>query len=558
MCCAAGQTRPDHVQSPIDTADGVPAQLHDGNRGIAIHQPMNGSFTSNNDEEEAPFTLNDLQSELSDVSAVPLRHHSTASLPDPPLKAGPKTDHESFNHFAQGTAKQTAAKVVATTSTSASDHAPRHEKAANSSDWGTGSVAADAYTAADFQEASSVLMPAEQHSAADTRAESAFASTQAPTASDHEPAHLQEATSASTLNGHKAAVDDWAETAVPAEASPVSAEHTTSHSLNAAEPGLTAGRSLDAAAVAAPDDWATEAFPAQQEGTVSEQARSYGSDPDAVAHAGQGADDGNWAQIALPTQATSTGAAEHKGADTALACNVAENREQDHAAVAPTEQQSAGSHEWADTAFSADAGTAGSEMSVSAGTTCRPAQFQHVSSDKAAGQQANDDWADKAYSEGATTADVRRPATDAESLAQADTATNSDLRSGKAEAATVAPTEQQAADDWADNAFPAEAQQTGSADDMAAEKAHPSISKASVASQQQAADDEWEDDDFGDFNDAADAGDDGDGFGAFNEADAEAAMGGDQREAQPPQNAQQPMPTSPSGTSLTACQLWTS
>ncbi|KAL0049216.1 hypothetical protein WJX82_008932 [Trebouxia sp. C0006] len=55
------------------------------------------------------------------------------------------------------------------------------------------------------------------------------------------------------------------------------------------------------------------------------------------------------------------------------------------------------------------------------------------------------------------------------------------------------------------------------------------------AAEQAAADGDWGDDDFGDFNDAAEQGDDDDGFGAFNEADAEAGPS-DAPAAQSPQS----------------------
>ena len=171
-------------------------------------------------------------------------------------------------------------------------------------------------------------------------------------------------------------------------------------------------------------------------------------------------------------------------------------------------------------------------------------------------QQADDaDWADDTFGAAPPAVEAEQSASLPPS-AEADAAANAAALNQDESSASVQ--EQADSDDWPSEAFPAEplpAQPAADSPSLAAAREADTAADNSSApghlaaphGQQQADEEDWGDDDFGDFNDAANEADDDDGFGAFNEADA---MAGQVNEvAQSPEaRPQKPQtPAAPSG-----------
>ncbi len=507
-----------------------------------------GSNTSKIVEEE-PFTINDLQSELSSALSVPhpANDHewgadftASGASPDAALvldqhsKAKPIGQHvpePETSISSQGHDADSAG-----TSPMHRGHAESAELASNHPATGAANTARSSHDSAfqlhqqadhdDWAEVDFVVPDAE---ASDAHLASDRASSQAGVALDtSSTASLPSQQQTGTDEHPSAAVS--AGTAIhqqPSQSS--SADAGTSGQLQYEEADAFSGPKAD---TAQPDDWTDNAF--QEDPATAEQAVCSGTDSadaDGAVGSSQQASAGNWADHSF-----SSDAAQPREALSESIRTEASSRTAPTDAVSPAGQASVNS-DWADAAFPADIQAAASQS-----PDASDADTSHRQTDTAAGAGSRPDQA--VASAGPQAAEDNALA-DQSSSANASTAAGSNDTPDKAGISVQQP--EVGVDDWADQASPEEAA-TALPIGFPAEQ---------LAAEQAAADGDWGDDDFGDFNDAAEQGDDDDGFGAFNEAGAEAGSGSDAPAAQSPQSQlqHQQTPASPAGTWHNNCSL---
>jgi len=446
--------------------------------------------------EEAPFTINDLQSELSSALSVP----------------HPATDNEWGADFTASGASPDAALLL--DQHSISKQVGQHVTEPES---GISSQGHDDWAEVDF-----VVPDAE---ASDAHLASDRASSQAGVA-------LDSSSTASLPSQQQTGTDEHPSAAVsagtvihqqPSQSS--SADAGTSGQLQYEEADAFSGPKAD---TAQPDDWTDNAF--QEEPATAEQAVCSGTDSadaDGAVGSSQQASAGNWADHSFSSDAAQAREALSESIKTEASSRTAPTD-----AVSPAGQASVNS-DWADAAFPADIQAAASQS-----PDASDADTSHRQIDTAAGDESTPD---QAVASAGPQAAQHNALAEQSTSADASTAAGSNDTSDKAGVSV----QEVGVDDWADQVSPGEA----------ATAAPIGASAKQVAAEQVAADDDWGDDDFGDFNDAAEQGDD-DGFGAFNEADAEAGSS-EAPAAQSPQSQpqHQQKPASPAGTRHNKCSL---
>ena len=495
------------------------------------------SSNTSNVVEEAPFTINDLESELSSALSVPHPTNewgadftASGASPDAALVLGqhskakpvgqhfpePETSISSQGHDADsaGTSRMhrghaSSAELVsshpateaANTARSSHDSAFQLHQQAAHDDWAE----------VDFS------MP--DASVSDAHLASDRAGSQAGVASDS-------SSTAALPSQQQTGADEHPSPAVPA-GTKVHQQPSQSSHADAGASGQVQYEEADAfsgpkADTAQPDDWADNAFP--RDPATAEQAVCSGTDSadaDGVVGSTQRATADNWADHSFSSDAAWPREALSESIKTE-----ASSRTAPFDARSPAGQASVNS-DWADAAFPENIQAVASQT-----PDASDANTSHRQTDTAAG---DDSRPDQAVASADPQAAEHSALADQPSSADAPSATGSNDTSDKA----VVSVQEVGADDWADQASPEEA--------IAAPIGVPVEEEAA---DQAAADGDWGDDDFGDFNDAAEQGNDDDGFGAFNEAGAEAGSGSDAPAAHSPQSQLQLQqnPTLPAGT----------
>ena len=501
------------------------------------------SSNTSNIVEEAPFTINDLQSELSSALSVPhpandnewgadvaasAASPDAALVPDQRSKAKPVGQHvpePETGISSQGHDFDSAGRAPMHR-----EHEINAELASNHPATGAANTARSSHNSA-FQ--------LHQQAAHDDWAEVDFDAPDAEASDAHLASErggsqagvaLDSSSTASLPSQQQTGPDEHPSSAVsagtavhqqPSQSS--SADAGTSGQLQYEEADAFSGPKAD---IAQPDDWTDNAFP--EDPAIAEQAVRSGTDSgdaDGAVGSSQQASADDWADHSFSLDAAQP--------REALSESISRTAPTD--AVSPAGQASVNS-DWADAAFPADIQAAASES-----PDASDADTSHRQTDTAAG---DDSRPDQAVASAGPQAAEDIASADQSSSADASTAAGSNDTSDKAGVSVQQP--EVGVDDWADQEFPEEA----------ATAAPIGVPAEEDAAEQAAADGDWGDDDFGDFNDAAEQGDDDDGFGAFNEADAEAGPS-DAPAAQSPQSQlqHQQKTASPAGTWHNNCSL---
>ena len=497
--------------------------------------------------EEAPFTINDLQSELSSAPSVP--HPATDSEWGADLAASGASPDDALLPDQHSKAKPVGQHVPEPeTSISSQAHdldsegtAPMHRGHATSAELASSHAATGAANTASSSHGSAFQL--QQQAARDDWAEVDFVAPDASASDAHLASDragrqagfaLHSSRKASLPSQQQTGTDEHPSSAVPAGTA-VHQQPSQSSSTDAGTSRQVQYEEVDAfsapkADTAQPDDWTINAFP-EDPATAEQAVRSdvEFADADGAVCSSQQASADNWADHSFSSDVAQPREALSEPLKTEVSSRTAPTD-----AVLPAGQASV-NHDWADAAFPADIQAVASQV-----PDASDADTSHRQTDTAAGDDSRPDQA--VASEGPEAA-KDNALTDQSLSADASTAAGSNDTSDKA----VVSVQRQAfgVDDWADQAFP----------EKAATAAPIGVSAEQVAAEQTAADGDWGDDDFGDFNDAAEQGDN-DGFGAFNEASAEAGPS-DAPAAQSPQSQlqHQQKPASPAGTWHNNCSL---
>lgn len=486
--------------------------------------------------EEAPFTINDLQSELSSALSVPHPANDSdwgadftapGASPDAALvldqrsKAKPVGQHvpepeagiSSQGHDADSAGTSPMHREHATSAELASSHpatgAAKTARSSHNAFQLHQQAAHDDWAEVDF------AMP--DASASDARLASDRAGRQAGVA-------LDSSSAASLSSQQQRGTDEHLSSAVPAgtalhqqPSQSSRADAGTSSQVQYEQADAFSGPKRD---TAQPDDWTDNAFP-EDPATAEQAARSGMDHQHGAMGSSQQASADDWADHSF-----SSDAAQPREALSESVKTEASSRTAPPDAVSPAGQASVNS-DWADAAFPADIQAAASQS-----PDASDADTSHRQTDTAAG---DDSSSDHTFAAAGPQAAEDSALADQLSSADAPTAAGSNGTADKA----VVSVQEVGVDDWADQASPEEAA-------TAAPFGNPAEPDAAEPA---AADGDWGDDDFGDFNDAAEQGDDDDGFGAFNEAGAEAGPS-DEPGTQSPQSQlhHQHNPASPAGT----------
>ncbi len=562
-------------ESPSLPAESFPAE--------SSHQPGDGSHSARKSDEEAPFTINDLQADLSNISAVSRQdigtspYHSTA--------AEHSSDEAAFNTFSQGTSEESDSHTAALHSNSAQAFVEAEQHQADDSHW---DVDFEMSGASSAHEPHCEPEPAEKQAAADIAwADESVVSAGFPSeaaAANHPPVQPSATSSLHTdadkasstsstaaeaatgsgfthdaaMQGLQAGADDWSDGAfdgpetsafdAPEGSGSASAPGMQSESETAASPAHVIHTGFSHAE--APTHQSRDADDAEtatatadqasaQHGASANSAKSMdtgivnGSNAPGV---GEAAAEGDWADVGSRDEQDAAAAASGtRPANGLVEAGVAAETELNAAAFA--------ADNWAD------------EASPEEQPAAADAQATGLDHHPAVADLDDDDWAGSSFPTHEASAGCAQLAAAGTDLSEAGS-TAKDISTSHGSAA--APAEQQSgADDWAENAFPEE---TATSETQKPVDGQTSVEQAGTAGdqdisphkaveyteQQAAAEDDWGDDDFGDFNDAVEE-DGNDGFGAFNEADTAAAQAADTPAAQSIQSAQQQIPKSPTG-----------
>ncbi len=494
--------------------------------------------------EEAPFTINDLQSELSSAPSVPHPANDSewgadftasgaspdaALLPDQHSKSKPVGQH--VTEPETGISSQGHDLDSEGTAPMHRGHAISAELASSHAATGAASTASSNHNSA-FQ--------LHQQAARDDWAEVDFVTPDASASDAHLATDragrqaggtLDSSSRASLPSQQHTSTDEHPSSAVPAG----TAVHQQPSQSSSADAGTSRQVQYEEADVfsepkadtAQSDDWTDNAFPedpATAEQAVRSDVKSADAD-DAVCSSQQASAD-NWADHSFSSDAAQPREALSESIKTEVSSRTAPTD-----AVSPAGRASV-NHNWADAAFPADIQAVASQAS--------DADTSHKQTDTAARDESRPDQA--VASAGPQAAEDNALADQLSSVNES-TAAGSNDTSDKAAVSVQQP--EVGVDDWADQVSPEKAATASPISDSAEQ----------AAAEPAAADGDWEDDDFGDFNDAAEQGDD-DGFGAFNEAGTEAGPS-DAPAAQSPQSQlqHQQKPASPAGTWHNNCSL---
>lgn len=534
--------------------------------GDYLQQSVIATSANSTTAEDAPFTINDLQSELSSIPSVSNPQHS--ATPDAfPDASGPPTQGLQALQYPQPPA------LDGNTGTKSGQLA---ERLVSDSVWGPEIEAADPETTAAVSLDQQHQAELTEQAPADDWADNAFASADtdtwasgsnggsgaAPASSlSHGASHQQE----QHQRQQQAGTDDWADVDFDAQDDPEDTSAPDARVFSASDKKTTPAVSMHHTSTQpqmhlqpqpSDDKHATSAILADQalhqhNGPVLAKASS--SD-DTAAYVGEAND------------AFSSGRAPEPGTSPQMPSS--------RAIMASSHSHDAGPHDvraghaFPEEQATADDAPASHPDTASGGSGSAVSSIADAAPVQASPPAPADDWADNAFETDAaqlteTPSESLQPSADTSSSAprqdsafSADTAAEA-LRPSDAEpdygqadtAAGGGDSPDQAAgqpaaedhDDWAD--------QTVSAEESTAADGSATTDEAAVSAQQPAAEaDDWGDDDFGDFNDAAEEGDD-DGFGAFNEADAKAAKADNETAVKSNESQPSPhqAPTSPAG-----------
>ena len=529
-----------------------------------LQQSGIATSASSTTAEDAPFTINDLQSELSSIPSVSNPQHSATPDVDPDA-SGPPTQGLQALQYPQPPA------LDGNTGTKSGQLA---ERPVSDSVWGAEFEAADPKTTAAVSLDQQHQAELTEQAPADDWADNAFASADTDTWASGSNGGSGAATAsrfdhAASQQPHQrqqqAGTDDWADVDFDALDDPEdtsapdacvfsapdmhpASDNCDRHATSAvlANQALHQHNGPVLAKASSSDDTAAyvgeanDSFPsgkAPEPGTSSQMPSNRPILASSHSH-DAGADD-VWADHAFPAEQATADDAPAPHPDTASSgSGSAASSIADGAAVQAS--RPAPADDWADNAFEPDAAQLTEALSESpqppAHTGSSGPGDASVSSTTDQ-HSARNDWQDSNFSAD-TAAEALRPSDAEPDPGQADTAAGGSISPAQAAAQQPATEEH---DDWAD--------QTVSAEESTAADGSATTDEAAVSAQQPAAEaDDWGDDDFGDFNDAAEEGGD-DGFGAFNEADAKAAKAGDETavKSNDSQPSQPQAPTSPAG-----------
>ena len=471
--------------------------------------------------DDAPFTINDLQSELS----------STLSVPHP------ANDDEWGAEFTASGASAEAALVLDQRSKAkpVSQHIPEPETSISSQahdldSAGTATMhrgrATNAELASSQADSGAVNAASSSHDAAfQLRQQASDGHLASDRAGSQAGIELDSSSKASLLSQQQTGTDEHPSSAVPA-CTTVQQQSSQSLSADAGTSSQVQHDEADAfsepnADTPQPDDWTDNAFP--EDPATAEQAvpsDMEATDADGAVCSSHEASADNWAD-----QSFSSDAAQSRellsGSIKTEASSIAAPPD----AVLPAEQALV-NHDWPDAAFPVDMQAVASQT-----PDASDANTSHRQTDSAAGDDSRPDPA---------VTSARPQAAEDNALADQSSSGDASSAAGSNDTSAVVSVQQPkvGVDDWADQASP----------ERVATAAPVGAPAEQDAAEQAAADGDWGDDDFGDFNNAAEQGDDDD-FGAFNEAGAEADPS-DAPAAQSPESQlqHQQKPASPAGT----------
>ncbi|KAA6423282.1 MAG: hypothetical protein FRX49_06734 [Trebouxia sp. A1-2] len=444
--------------------------------------------------DDAPFTINDLQSELS----------STLSVPHP------ANDDEWGAEFTASGASAEAALVLDQRSKAkpVSQHIPEPETSISSQahdldSAGTATMhrgrATNAELASSQAASGAVNAASSSHDAAfQLRQQASDGHLASDRAGSQAGIELDSSSKASLLSQQQTGTDEHPSSAVPA-CTTVQQQSSQSLSADAGTSSQVQHDEADAfsepnADTPQPDDWTDNAFP--EDPATAEQAvpsDMEATDADGAVCSSHEASADNWAD-----QSFSSDAAQSRellsGSIKTEASSIAAPPD----AVLPAEQALV-NHDWPDAAFPVDMQAVASQT-----PDASDANTSHRQTDSAAGDDSRPDPA---------VTSARPQAAEDNALADQSSSGDASSAAGSNDTSAVVSVQQPkvGVDDWADQASP----------ERVATAAPVGAPAEQDAAEQAAADGDWGDDDFGDFNNAAEQGDDDD-FGAFNEAGAEA------------------------------------
>ena len=565
---------------------------HSQSQDIRSHT-VNGSHSN----EEAPFSINDLQSQMSYIPGPSHMQQPESSHDNKALKASSGIDADAPRPSVQGSSQLKAPPTAAALEPDAGHDLSQLTEGGNGHDLGTHSAAADQSQAWHNQKAS-----VQTHQSRNANSSTGI--------EDH-PAAAPRAASTTSADSSASEHQSQPQHAMPAASDfPIRAPAASGSGLEepAAHPGDGSTHSGTSASLLGNQEQPHEEDWSADTGIVEPQLAAADTDRDAVtaqsifhvagatssanqslklpAHLSQQQEDSNWAQDVFPDDAPDAVASaphnsiaaahemasgrpspqaqgasqgndgtdeDHTDTDQLGARSVVDaasttgdgslSLSQDETGLR-TEVQAADS-DWADGAFAEGSPPVQADAQIDCSTS--------QEGDLAMPQQASDgDWADNAFAVAPPAVEAEQPASLPPS-AEADAAA---LTQGQPNASIQ---EHADSDGWASKGFsaeplPAQTQEPAAASpstaavaeaDMAADSS--SASGQSAAPHKQQADEEdWGDDDFGDFNDAANEPDDN-GFGAFNEADAMAGKVEEVAQSSEVQPQTPQMPTARSG-----------
>ena len=486
---------------------------------------------------EAPFKINDLQSELS--SAPSVAHPANASEWGADFTASGASPDAALLPDQHGKSKPVGQHVTEPeTGISSQGHdldsegtAPMHRGHAVSAELASSHAATGAASTASSNHSSAFQL--HQQAACDDWAEVDFVTPDASASDAHLATDRAGSQAGGTLDSSsRASLPSQQQTGTDQHPSPAVPAGTATHQQPSQSSNADAGtggqvqfEDADAfsgpkADTAQPDDWTNNTFPEDPASAVQAVLSDVESaDADGAVCASQQASADDWADHSF-----SSDAVQPREALSESVKSEANSRTAPTDAI-PAAGQASVNGDWTDAACPADVQAVASQAS--------DAITSHRQTDTAAGNASRPDQA--VASAGPQAAEDNALA-DQLSSADASTAAGSNDTSGKAVTSVQLP--EVGVDDWADRASPETAA-------TAATAAPIGVSAEQDVAEQAAADGDWGDDDFGDFNDAAEQGDD-DGFGAFNEAGAEVGSS-DAPAAQSPQLQHQQKPASPAG-----------
>ena len=516
--------------------------VHDLTEGFSEQEASGKSSNSSKIVEEAPFTIDDLQSELS--SALSVAHPAndsewgadfTASRASPDAALLPD-QHSKSNPVGQHVTEPETGISTQGHDLDSEGTAPMQRWHAVSAELASSHAATGAASTASSNHTSTFQL--HQQAAHDNWAQVNFVTPNASASDAHLATDRAGSQAGVTLDSSsRAFLPSQQQTGTDQHPSPAVPAGTVTHqqpsqssSADAGTSGQVQSEEADAfsgpkADNAQPDDWTDNTFPEDPAPAVQAVPSDVES-ADGAACASQQASADHWADHSF-----SSDAVQPREALSESIKSEANSRTAPNGAMSPAGQASVNG-DWADAACPADIQAVASQASDS--------NTSHRQTDTAAGNASRPDQA--VASAGPQSAKDNALA-DQLSSADASTAAGSNDTSDKAVASVQLP--EVGVDDWADQASP----------ETAATAAPVDVSAEQDVAEQAAADGDWGDDDFGDFNNAAEQGDD-DGFGAFNEAGAEVGPS-DAPAAQSPQSQlqHQQKPASPAGTSHNNCSL---